>query len=84
MTLAEFIKQFVCPNTMIRLWVEAVGGHRLLTDGDSEINMEWEILNDSDWGSAFKDWFVIGVTDILCDSYKEAVNIVITKEKKNG
>ena len=79
MTLAEFIKCYVCENTMIRLWIEAVEGHRMLFKDNSEVNMEWAILDGSGWGSVFKDWLVIGVTDILCDTYPEAVNIVIMK-----
>lgn len=48
----------------------------LIKDG-SEIGMEWAILDGSGWQAVFKSWEVIGVTDIVCESYPEAVNIVI-------
>lgn len=81
MNLDTFIKAFVCPNTLIRLWVEAEeegADHRMLmSDTGEDISMEWMIIGDQGWASKYKDWKVIGVTDILCDSYWEAVNIVI-------
>ena len=86
MTLDTFIKAFVCPNTIVRLWTETKDGHKMLFDvnTDKEVGMEWEILNGSGWQSAYLDWLVIGVTDILCDTYFEAVNIVIQKPMKDG
>lgn len=89
MTLAEFIKTYVCHNTLIRLWIEDIvtddglKGHRMLHSGDKEVCMEWEILGGSCWAATYVDWLVIGVTDILCDTYKEAVNIVIQKGVSN-
>ena len=84
MSLAEFIKTYVCHNTLIRLWIEAVEGHRMLLKDGVEVCMEWAILDGSGWASVFRDWLVIGVTDILCESYPEAVNIVIMKGARNG
>ena len=81
MKLDTFIKAFVCPNTIVRLWTEIPEGHKLVTDPDGmEVGMEWEITSGNGWQSKYADWLVIGVTDILCDTYKEAVNIVIQKE----
>lgn len=77
MTLAEFIKTYVCENTLVRLWTETPDGHWMIFRDDSEVNMEWAILDGSGWGAEYRDWTVIGVTDILCASYPEAVNIVI-------
>lgn len=79
MTLAEFIKCYVCENTLIRLWTETPDGHWMIFKGDSEVNMEWAILDGSGWGAEYRDWTVIGVTDILCGTYPEAVNIVIMR-----
>lgn len=81
MTLKEFISSFVCKNTLIRLWIKHLGGHRMLVHpSGKEVCMEWAILDGSGWSSVFSDWKVIGVTDILCDSYMEAINIVIVKD----
>ena len=80
MNLVTFITTFVRPNTIIRLWIEAVEGHRLLVDhSGKETGMEWEIIDGSGWQAVFRNWEVIGVTDILCESYPEAVNIVIQR-----
>lgn len=86
MNLDTFIKAFVCPNTIVRLWTETKDGHRMLFDvnTDKEVGMEWEITAGSGWQSAYADWLVIGVTDILCMTYMEAVNIVIQKPVKDG
>lgn len=78
MTLDVFVKAFVCHNTMIRLWVEDDGGHKMLVgDNGEEIGMEWQLIRGIGWQSKYAYHLVIGVTDILCDTYPEAVNIVI-------
>lgn len=91
-SLKEFISTYVCHNSMIRLWRFApkddgtVGTvTRMITehdsrdanDGDSEVGMEWELLKGMGWQAKFADCPVIGVTDILCDHYREAINIII-------
>ena len=77
MTLREFVEKFICPNTMIRLWVPHRGGHMMLCEDLDEVGMEWQILEKEGWQYVFADHEVIGVTDIRCDRYPEAVNIVI-------
>lgn len=77
MTLKEFIEKFVCKNTIIRLWTEYKGGHKMIHCGDEEVSMEWQTLKGESFQSAFLDREVIGVTDILCEKHIEAVNIVI-------
>lgn len=78
MTLREFIEKWVCKNTLIRLWVKEGSGHRMLTHPTGkEVDMEWTILDGSSWQAQYADYEVIGVTDILCETYREAVNIVI-------
>ena len=78
MTLSNFIKTYICPNTVLRLWVETHEGHRMLNRPGEEVCMEWSVLNGSSWAADYADWLVIGVTDILCETHREAVNIVIT------
>ena len=90
--LKEFISKYVCHNSMIRLWRFApkddgtVGTvTRMITehdsrdanDGDSEVGMEWELLKGVGWQTKFADCPVIGVTDTLCEHYREAINIII-------
>lgn len=90
--LKEFVSKYVCHNSMIRLWRFApkddgtVGTvTRMITehdsrdanDGDSEVGMEWELLKGVGWQTKFADCPVIGVTDILCEHYREAINIII-------
>lgn len=49
----------------------------MLHCGDDEVSMEWKTLKGKSFQSAFLDREVIGVTDIICDTHREAVNIVI-------
>ena len=85
MTLKEFILSYVCRNTLVRLWVEIEDGHRLLEHpSGKQLFMEWELLKDNFGFDYYNDWLVIGVTDIVCDTYSEAVNIVIQKPVLGG
>lgn len=85
MTLIDFIKNFVRPNTLIRLWKPINGGHQMLYVENEKcpgnidaVCMEWELEKGRTWQSKYKDNKVLGVTDILVeDFYREAVNIVI-------
>lgn len=87
MTLKEFVREYVCPNTLIRLWVPLYGGgHRMLFRRDEEkpgnvddVCMEHELLSSKSWLSRYSLCEVVGVTDIVITDgfYREAVNIVI-------
>lgn len=79
MTLETFIKFFICRNSIVRLWTEYNGGHKMICDenGQSDI-MEWQILKGDTFFSKYLDWMVIGVTNIVCDHNPEAINIVIS------
>lgn len=74
MKLQDFIKNFVRPNTLIRLQYEAPGGHSEVPDG---MAMEWKLKSGE-----FKDHEVIGVTDILYKVHADAVNLVIYPDAK--
>ena len=74
MNLREFITNYVAHNTLVRVWKKEGGCHRLLGNGPS---MEWEILKGKVEESKYLDNKVKHVTDILCENYHEAVNIVI-------
>lgn len=79
MILEDFVKQFICKNTIIRLWYPCHRGHEMICeDLEDEICMEWQLLGGFCWQSKYLDCRVIGVTDIVVeDSYPEAVNIVL-------
>ena len=75
-TLSDFIKNYVEPNTLVRLHYKIPGGHCEVLP-NARPKMEWELLE-----SKYVNRKVIGVTDILYidDSPKEAVNITIERE----
>lgn len=73
MKLKEFIEKYVCKNTLIRIWEHTGGISKVCLTPNPK--MEWEILEDKN----LCDFDVVGVTDILCEDYYEAVNIVIKK-----
>lgn len=90
-TLSDFIKAYVCRNSIIRLWryipnEDGVGSVPLMitehnsrdvNDGDKEVGMEWAILDGSGWQAKYSECLVIGISDIVCPSYPEAINIII-------
>lgn len=75
MYLHEFIKTYIAKNTLVRLWKpvqidKPYGDKVMLTEAAV---MEWEIVNIPQ----LQDIPVIHITDIVCDTEKEAVNIVV-------
>jgi hypothetical protein len=77
MILKEFIENFVCKNSLIRLWYITKGVHEMVIDG---VSMEWETFKGEGIFGKFINNNVIGVTDILVSGhYTEAINIVIEK-----
>lgn len=77
MTLREFIEKFVIHNSIVRLWYEIKSGYKMIHDGEKEVSMDWEVLDGKSFLSKYLENIVVGVTDIVCDEYKEAVNIII-------
>jgi len=80
MELKEFVTQFVCDNTLIRLWfeLEESSGHIMACN---DLAMEHEIMKGKGRLADFSKNKVIGVKDILIPDgrYVEAVNIVIER-----
>jgi hypothetical protein len=75
MILKEFIENFVCKNSLIRLWYP--GYEMVINNG---VSMEWETSKGEGIYRKFINNNVIGVTDILVSgNYTEAINIVIEK-----
>lgn len=82
MNLRDFVKQFVRPNTFVRLWVVSLNssGYQMLYEKTPEesVCMEWKLLQEKCWHSRYLNCTVLGVKDIFVDDfYREAVNIVI-------
>lgn len=75
-SLKEFLEEYVCSNTMIRLWKNTNKHEKFCLFDDCKPVMEWELKWDDRYED-FRNMKVIGVTDILCDTYPEAVNIVV-------
>lgn len=76
MNLKGFIKKYVCANTMIRLWKNIDKHERLCLFDDCKPVMSWELERNIEY-EKFRNMKVVGVTDILCETYYEAVNIVV-------
>lgn len=86
MILKNFVKSYVCPNSLIKLWTcIGDGKYQLIYKEDERypgnidaVCMEWELLKGKSWHYKYLDCKVVGVKDIYCDDfYREAVNIVI-------
>lgn len=79
MQLKEFVEKFVCPNSLIKLWIQAEGGHKMLFEKNKNVCMDWQLLKEEDiWQKKYLENEVIGVNDIFCDDFhREAINIVI-------
>lgn len=75
MYLHEFIKTYIARNTLVRLWkpidTNKPFENKVMLTGEAV--MEWEIANIP----LLHDIPVIYITDIVCDTEKEAVNIVV-------
>lgn len=82
MTLKPFLEKFVRKGSLIRLWVrdKQTGGHTMIiSPNNKKVWSEWDVRNGN-WPSLFADKPVLYLADILCDSYPEAINIVINLE----
>lgn len=77
MKLKDFIEKFVAHNTVVRLWREKGHTYQMIHDGEKEVSMEWEVLDGKSFLSKYLESKVVCVTDIVCNKYPEAVNIVI-------
>lgn len=76
MKLKEFLKEYVCPNTMIRLWKNINRHERICLFDECKPVMDWELKENREY-EKYRNMKVVGVTDILCETYFEAVNIVV-------
>lgn len=82
MKLNEFIKMFICKNSLIRLWYETNNGYKMVSD-DYNPYEESEILNKRCKLSEFLNNDVIRIENILTDYYPESINIVILETPIN-
>ena len=73
MKLHEFIIKWICKNSIVQIWMPIEEGHKLIIGPC----MEWEILKNEN----HNNFEVIGVTDIFCEEYREAINIVVKNKE---
>lgn len=80
MILKEFVENFVCINSLIRLWYPIKGGNEMVISGDKSVCMEHQLIRCEGIYKKYVNHNVIGVTDIVFRGpYPEAINIVIER-----
>ena len=80
MILKDFVKNFIRPNTLIRLlYYYKDGDHKIVLNDWDDISLEWEIVKEKGHYKNYVNNEVIGITDlyIVKGHYKEAINILI-------
>ena len=78
MKLRDFLELFVRHNSLIRLWTTVPEKHTMIVGPNGEeVGMDWGIKDRTGWQSAFSNREVFYIADILCENYREAINIVI-------
>ena len=82
MTLFNFVKEYICPNSLIRLWFEGSDGYEMIQGNGESVCMEHKLLDCKTWQSRYGNYKVVGIKDIYVDDfYREAINITIKKER---
>ena len=83
MCLGEFVKKFIAPNSIIRLWKKCDNNrnYKMLTPTRPDgVIMSWEINKDDSIASKYANNEVEYIKDILNETYFESINIVIKCE----
>lgn len=82
MTVKKFLTKFVNPDSLIRLWVETKDklGHLCLeTEHGPYVGVVHEILRGEGAYAKYANCKILEITDILCEDYSEAINLVIQR-----
>lgn len=78
MTLKEFIKEYIQPNSLVRVLYKNPGGHKLILNDWNEVAMDWEIVKGVGKYGPYINHKVLGIASILVRGpYSESINIVI-------
>ena len=78
MTLFNFVREYICPNSLIRVWFIGSDGYEMIQGNGESVCMEHKFLDCKTWQSRYGNYKVIGIKDIYVnDFYREAINIVI-------
>ena len=78
MKVRDFVEINIEHNSLVRLVYKNPGGHKLVLNNWSDVDMEHQILKGRGKFSRFLDHEVIGIASILTPgNYPEAINIVI-------
>lgn len=80
-SLREFVYRFVAPNTLVRVWYQnADSTYTLLPAYENPTKKYITMEHGIEYGNSYEKYLnkrFVKVTDIRCDEYPEAVNIVI-------
>lgn len=80
MKLIDFVKEFICPNSIIRLLTKISSGHEIIAKEWDDVSMEWQLIKGKSIYNDYSENEVVGITDIhVGGKYSEAINIVIKK-----
>ena len=78
MTLKEFIKEYIQPNSLVRVLYKIPVGHKLILNDWDEVSMDWEIVKGEGKYAPYINHKVLGIASILTGGpYPESINIVI-------
>ncbi len=78
MTVKRFVRKYVGRNSLIRLVERYGNGHRAVANEDGDtVGLVRSMQNGTGWQAKYAGRKVEGVTDILFESYPEAINIVM-------
>lgn len=86
-TLRDFVENYVAPNSICRLWIpytgEAKSIRHTLVKGElgRETFMNWELLQGKVPQSKYLDCTFQYVSDIFCETCREAINCIVTADK---
>ena len=82
MKLGEFIKNFITPNSLIRLVYKNKSDYEIVLNTWDDVSMEWEILKGKGENRHYIDNEVIGITCISgMRRNSDAINIVIERSE---
>lgn len=78
MKLKTFIKKYTEPNSLIRLWVRTIEGHKIIVPF---VGMNWTVTKPNTTFYSYRNTKVVGIASVLInDNYPETINIVIDYE----
>ena len=90
MQLKRFVKKYVDPNAVVRLWRQIPGGHEMISapnptgKASDSVAMAWALTDGGSWMHSYRRHRVVNVFN--CDVYGEfsdAINICIVDDLRD-